>query len=277
MGERRHEINPFEDGTALGALRGVPAFEEALSRLLYLAEHGRPCGIVRGPAGSGKSPLLECVIGELRCGGQECGEIDLRRTSADEFSWRLACELGTAPSRSDHRWCWRLIEDALRGRALAGRMTILTLDHLGEQGTDLLAELQRLLAIAEASAGWVTVLCAARSELRAVDHFVHAHSELRIELGPLDVDETGEFLRRVVETTGCCPFDEESVGALHAHSRGVLRDLMTLCRLAILARSGEETPHVTAEIVRLVAAEFTPSHPHQQNRADETARLAAVD
>ena len=52
MSEGSREVNPFEDGSAAGALRGLPVFEEALARLLHTAEHGRPFAIVRGPAGT---------------------------------------------------------------------------------------------------------------------------------------------------------------------------------------------------------------------------------
>ena len=276
MVERCCDINPFEEGTALGAVRSLTSFEEALSRLIYLAEHGRPCGIVRGPSGSGKSLLLETVTPELRRGGQECAVIDLRRTSAEEFAWQVACELGTAPLRPDRHQCWRLIEDVLQGRALAGRVTILVLDHLGEPGSDLLAELQRLLAITETSAGWCTVLGAARSESADMDRFVQEHSELRIELSPLDVDEAGKYLHQVVAMTGCRPFDDAAIQTLHESSRGVLRDLMTLARLALIARSAEEAPCVTGEIVRLVAAEVSPQ-PLRQKQDDQSAMAAVVN
>jgi type II secretory pathway predicted ATPase ExeA len=274
--ERCREINPFEDGTALNALRSLPSFEEALSRLVYLAEHGRPWGMVCGPAGSGKTQLLQFVIRELHHNGQECGVVDLRRTSADEFSWQVACELGTAPPLAERRRSWRLIEDAIQGRSLAGRVTVMVLDHLGEQSSDMLPQLKRLLAIAETSAGWCTILAAARSERQNLDRFVQEQSELRIELGPLDLDETNEFFRRIVETTGCCPFDADAVQALYEYSQGILKTLITLGRLTLIARSTAEAPHVTGQLVRSVSAEV-PGQLFQHPRADQPALMAAVE
>jgi type II secretory pathway predicted ATPase ExeA len=274
--EQRSDVNPFDEETAMDALRGLPSFEEPVSRLLYLAENGQPCGIVRGPAGVGKTPLLHCVIRELRRSGQECGFVDLRRTSDDELAWTIASELGTVPSRGAGRADWRLVDDAIQGRALSGRATVLLVDHLGERGAASQMELQRVLAIAESSAGWCTVLGAARSDMPAVDRFVWEHSGLRIDLSPLSQDETRQYFSQLVELSGCAPFSDESVSLLHEYSQGVLRVLASLGRLAILAGSSEAAPTVTAEMISLVAAEVTS--PLNRHRViPQAAVVATID
>ena len=276
MIEQCSDVNPFEDETALDALRGLPSYEEALSRLLYLVEHGRPYGVVRGPAGTGKTPLLQCLMGELRRVGQECGFLDLRRASAEDFAWRIACELGTAPPGGDVHRQWWLVEDALQGRALAGRATILVLDHLGEQDRSLHQQLERLFAFADSCAGWCTVLGAARSEQSSRDASVQHRFDLRIELGPLSMEETHQYFRQLAEISGCATFDDESVQMLHELSGGTLRALTALGRLAILARSSEAAPQVTAEIISLVASEISPPHVRHMP-APRTAVVATMN
>ena len=270
------DVNPFDDGTLLDALRGLSCFEEALSRLLYLAENGRPCGIVRGPEGTGKTPLLQCALRELRRGGQECGFLDVRRSSTAEFAWQIACELGTAPSSADGRRDWRLVEDAVQGRALAGRTTILVLDHLDEQDATFHPQWERLLAIAEASAGWCTVLGAARDDSAMIDQLTRRHAALRIDLAPLTLEETGDLLSQVVAISACRPFSDEAVKMLHDRSGGVLRTLTELGRLSILAQSAESSLRVTEETIELVAAEVVLP-PQGRKLIPEAAVTATIE
>lgn len=255
MSERRRDINPFEDDSALAGLRGLPSFEEALARLLHTAEHGRPFGIVRGPAGTGKTELLNCVAFESRQAGQECGQIDLRRCSADEFAWRLACELGAAPMSTDPQRCWRSVEDTIMGRALARRPTLLLFDHLDAADTALTQQLQRLLAIAHASAGWCMVLCAGCAEHAGVETIARQHADLRIELGPLHESEVCELLQHIVDRSGCAPFTLAAMRAIHTHTGGLVRNILHLGRLCLLARLAEEITEVTDEIVSTAAGE----------------------
>jgi type II secretory pathway predicted ATPase ExeA len=252
VSEQRRDVNPFEDGSAAAALRGLPSFEEALARLLHTAEHGRPFGIVRGPAGAGKSQLLECVAREARGGVQ----IDLRRSSAGEFVDQLCDELGAALTAKPH--AWKVIEDILLGRALAARPTLLLLDHLEAADADLLRQVERLLAVAEASAGWCTVLAAGCTPSAVVESIARVHGELRIELGHLEADETAQYLQQVVVQSDCPPFTDKAAAAVHDATGGLLRDIVRLCRLTLFAASTEEASEVTAEIVRMVTGELSP-------------------
>lgn len=255
MIEQQRSTNPFVDGSAIVALRGLPSFEEALSRLMHTAEHGRAFGIVRGPCGSGKSLLLQSVASESRRAGHECGQIDLRRCDADEFSWRLACELGAAPSSMDRRSCWRLVDDTITGRALASRVTTLLLDHLEAASEQTAEEVRRLLCLAEASAGWCSVLAAGEEHSPVVYQIADQYAELRIELGSLEVDETRDLLRRVAGMTGCPEFTQDAVAALQERTAGLLRDVLRLSRLALFACDAEEATEVSDRMVIMVAGE----------------------
>lgn len=246
------EANPFEDGSAAAALRGLPAFEEALARLLHTAEHGRPFGIVRGPAGSGKSQLLECVAREL----QGAVQLDLRRSSAEEFVDQLCEELGAV--QTDRTRQWKTIEDALLGRAHAARPTLLLLDHLEAADDGLLRQIERLLAVAEAAAGWCTVLSAGRVPSVEVEAFARRHGELRIDLGPLDLEETAQFLRQAASLSGCPPFSDEAVAAVHETTGGLFREIVRLGRLALFALSTDGGDEVAARTVSMVAGELVP-------------------
>lgn len=271
VSEEIREVNPFENGTAAAALRGLPGFEEALARLLHTAEHGRPFGIVRGPAGTGKSQLLACVAREMR----QSAQIDLRRSSAGEFVEQLCDELGvnsTAQAAS-----WKAVEDVLLGRAHAARPTLLLLDHLDAADADLLLQVERLLAVADASAGWCSVLAAGRSPSPEVDAIARRHGELRIELEPFAEAETLLYLQQVVTTSGCHPFTGEAAAAIHETTCGLFRDIVRLSRLSLFAVSTDGADKVTAETVWMVAGEAVPQRraalPHRRPPAIEPSPL----
>jgi type II secretory pathway predicted ATPase ExeA len=261
--DRQFQANPFEDSTATGMLRGLPTFEEALARLLHLADHGRPCGIVRGPVGSGKSILLEFVAQDVRRRGQEPGRIDLRLTPHDAFAWRVAGELGTAPTMEQATGCWQKIEDAVVGRALASQSTLFLVDHLEVEGRGLSGELARLLSLAESSSGWCSVLAAGRDTSPAVLSLIREYAEIRIELPALEAAETENFLERVCSETGCVPFAKDAREGIHERTGGLVRDILRLSRLCVLACRAEAATEVSLAVVDRVAGEL-PLIPHRR-------------
>jgi general secretion pathway protein A len=274
VSQARWDANPFEDGSAAVALRGLPAFDEALARLLHTAEHGRPFGIVRGPTGTGKSQLLVCVAREAH----GCVQIDLRRSSATEFVDQLCDELGVAPTAKPHSW--KHVEDALLGRAHAARPTLLLLDHLDAAEAELLRQVERLLAVAETSAGWCTVLAAGRVPSDQVEAIARAHGELRIELGPFEAAETAQYLQQVVMQSDCLPFSDQAAAAVHDATGGLLRDILRLGRLALFAAATEEADEVTAETVWMVTGELSSPRsaalPHRTPPAIAPATIDAL-
>jgi len=54
-----------------------PGHEEALARLMYVVDQRRRCGVLLGPAGTGKSLLLTVLLAETRRLPREVVLVDL--------------------------------------------------------------------------------------------------------------------------------------------------------------------------------------------------------
>ena len=71
--------------------------EEALARLHFLVDHRRRLGLLEGPAGCGKTMLMD-IAGRIRQQGRQVVTMNLMGLDAGEFLWRLAAGLGANPA-----------------------------------------------------------------------------------------------------------------------------------------------------------------------------------
>jgi hypothetical protein len=244
----------FERGADLPALRRCPSIDEALSRMMYLAEHRRPLGIVCGPPGCGKSDLLQLVFGELRGQGVL---LDMATIESGLFGWTLAAALGLGPCWSQPPWmAWRRVEDHLQGRCRSGRPLTLLLNRLDLADAHTLQCVERLMAPVHEGAS-VSVLAAGQLPLPLGLHeLMRRQADVRIELGPLGPEEVRLYVEGLTRQQGLPAFDKASITALHARTGGRLRDLRRCALLALLAAETEECPAISPELVALAAEEL---------------------
>ena len=118
------------------------------------------------------------------------------------------------------------------------------------------------------------MLCAGRLGAPVVDTLTREQAELRIELAPLDRQETGDFLRQAVALSGCPPFTDAAQRAIAARTSGIVRDVVRLSRLALLAQMAEDATEVTDEIVTMVAGEL--ARPHTRPLLDSRSSLPTL-
>jgi general secretion pathway protein A len=84
---------------------------------------------------------------------------------------------------------------------------------------------------------------------------------LRASLGPLDAEETSEYIERRLQIAGADPqrgpiFPAETVAAIFRHSRGLPRLINSISENALVAAYARQVPTVSPEIVENVAREF---------------------
>ena len=72
-----------------------PVHDEALARLLFLVEMRRPCGILCGGEGTGKSIVLRRLAREARRNRRAVADVDLAGIDGHELLWRLSGRLVT--------------------------------------------------------------------------------------------------------------------------------------------------------------------------------------
>lgn len=234
----------------------MPSFDEALSRLLFLVEHRRPCGVVLGLGGTGKSALMEAVRQELIVDTCRTIPIDLRTTLTNSVPWSLAAGMGLAPAfHSATESLWMSIEDRAEGAASAGISYAPLFDHIEQADPDTLAIVERCCHLFARTQG--TVLLCGRPPLPLeLSSLVRSLCDLRIELPPWNATETAYFILQRQEEDASVQYTESAVAAIHEHSKGRLRDVQQLCRLAIFAAEAQEIETIDGEFIGSIAGEI---------------------
>ena len=260
--------SPFKGVGGCRACESV-LFEEPLARLYYLVEQQRTCGVVVGPAGTGKSCLLKHFCREARRTQRIVGYVDLLDGDGQQLGWNLAAALGLAPTENEGpQSTWRRIEAHLRALETADVQAVIVVDHVDRGRGDCLRSLERLLSLGSTSHR-ITLLTAVRPDSPARAR-LSEFCDLRIEMTALERDQTHDYVEQTLAACGAerSLFEPAAIDALHYHSQGVLRTLNRLCDLSLTAGMGDRRRTIDADVVNGVAQslQLASSEPHVQWR-----------
>ncbi|MEX0716343.1 MAG: AAA family ATPase [Planctomycetaceae bacterium] len=233
--------------------------EEALARLCYLAEEPPRCGLLAGPAGTGKSLLLDILRRRRGTAGRHALRLDAAGRDGYSIAWELAAGLGLGPADgvAEHA-LWRNIGDHLDGLRIARLPVLLLFDDLDRADTGGQRAIERLLAESRGVDQLSTVLAARSDGVRRLSPALVDRCDLRIELSPLDEEETARFVLDLLSRAGAArqPFDSHALAAIHERTDGIPRRIRRLCDLSLLAGMSESLDAIDAEVVYAAADEL---------------------
>ncbi len=255
------ETAPFSKSHDIRHFHESEVHEEALSRLLYLIEERRRCGLLSGGPGTGKSLLLKIVDDQVRRSQRQSVMLNLPGLTGEEVPRRLAQALGIFPLPSDTYEAWTAIEDHLLSMLAFEHQAVVIFDGLERAGRGGLEAVERLVQLADNVAGGLTVILATRSErLPAGAARVAEHIDLRADLVPLDATQTADYVTDILGQCGRTDltFTPEAFRKLAELSGGIPRAIDRLADLSMLAAMGEDMPYVDESIIEQVAIELQP-------------------
>ena len=236
-----------------------PAYEEALSRLLFIVEQQRHCGILFGPTGAGKSLMLEQLGRIVRRASREIAVVDVHSRTGTEILWELCGELGLSPHYGDSSFVlWRRMLDHFLANPGLELPTVVILDHV-DQGLEESAFLvSRLVHLASQGRGLTLILAVRGGHLADLPEVYREASDIRVELTWFDRQQTAAFIRSVFHSpTEELPiFEERAIDRLYAISQGSPRTLTHLCDLSLLAALAGGEQSVSESIVLSAAADL---------------------
>lgn len=243
-----------------GRLITTPPHEEALARLSYLVEHRGRFGLMLGPAGTGKSLVLNAAAHEAKRLGREVATIELFGIDSTDLLFQLAVGLRLGPAGHwSHGTLWRAVRDHWRALHSARLPSVLLFDHLERAQADCLSMIERLLHLDVANDGGLTILAAARAgHGQLLFGELAEQSELRIELPGLSRRETESFVRELLDRTGHRRevFQRDAAEAMFDLSGGVPREIVRLCRLALAVAEHEDVHRIDSVMLLDVASEL---------------------
>ena len=237
-----------------------PSQDEALARLHFLVEERRSLGLVLGPAGSGKSMLLEVFAKELGIVHRERALVSLLGTSRSELLWLLAGQLGVESMRAARDFqLTRAIDDHILANRYQQISTVLLLDDADEAQCDVLDEIVRLAQINQTHDAGLTLVLSARAErLHRLGSRILELAELRVDLEGWDADDTAAFIKQSLADAGRSTpiFSPADVRRLHELSGGIPRRVKQLADLALLAGAGSNLANIEPDLIEAVYQEL---------------------
>lgn len=252
---------PFNVGNeGLGYFKN-PSQVEALARLTFLVEDQQRLGVLVGRNGIGKSALLAAFARRQRMSGHQASLMSLLGMQYDEFILTLAANLGETPlPGTTVGILWRRIQDRLTVNCYQQLPTVLLFDDVDEAEQDVITAIVRLVHWKPAAESRITIVVACHEDrVELIGPRLIDLCELRIELGPWELEDTAQFVREVCQHAGRDEpvFDPAAIVRLHDISGGVPRRIRQIGELALLAGAGAQLAAIDAETIVDVVSELS--------------------
>jgi general secretion pathway protein A len=252
--------SPFSGGLDRRSFFASPTHDEALARLHFLVEQRRRVGVLLGPAGTGKSLLLEVFAGEVRRRGGDAARLSLLGLGSHEFLFLLADALGLNPQPHDSLVAlWRNVLERLSENRYQDLDTVLLFDDADEADEAVLEQLARLAQHNPTPAARLTlVLAASPQRIERLGRRLLGLVELRIDIQPWEAADTAEYVEGTLRRAGCerAVFEPAALVRLHELAHGIPRRVNQLADLALLAAAATEQNHIDAVTLDDVSEEL---------------------
>jgi len=235
--------------------------DEALSRLGFLVgEQTMLIGMLTGEIGCGKT-LTRAVFTD-RIDKQRF-LVSVQENSAFTFTEMLGSVLldldptaGSCGATKHARW--ERLRKVVERLHADGRHLVLIFDEAQEMSSTTLNELKLLSNLNGAGVNYLTIILVGQPELREMVAKLPAINQrisLRFHLNPLDLEETGNYLRHRLRVAGHPTgdlFPPDATDRAFQVSSGVPRELNRIAKLALEFAWVKEFSNVTIEAVEAV-------------------------
>jgi type II secretory pathway predicted ATPase ExeA len=218
-----------------------------------------------GEAGTGKTTLVQAVLGEIEGQTVECVLLSNPTLTRTEFYEFLAAGFGlpNGAATSKAQFLFEL-RRRLFAKREAGVFSGLVLDEAQSLPYELLEEVRLLSNIETPTEKLLNVVLAGQPELAARLNEANLRQlkqriSLRCELGPFTFQETGAYIAGRLRIAGGEPakiFTREAVLAIHDASQGVPRTINVICDNALIGGFAAQEQPVTRALVDEVCRDF---------------------
>lgn len=239
----------------------------ALLKLRYAVEMRQPAALLAGPAGVGKTALVQNLL-------RKCSEALTPRLNivypqlpSDQLLSYLAAQLQpNSPTRNaTPEQNLRLLESTLADNSRAGKHALIVIDEAHLLATNGGLETVRLLLNLQSNGLPVaTVLLIGQTGLLvAVERLPALEERIAVKclLRRLTQTETLAYVQHRLQAVGATRplFSEAALEAVHQHSLGVPRRINRLCDLALLVGFAEEATTIDTAQIDAISEELLTS------------------
>jgi general secretion pathway protein A len=245
--------SPFRNCLDPQLLFQSPSHEEALARLQFLVDEHRRLGLLMGPAGSGKSLLLEVLTAQLRRRGKPVAKVGLVGVESEEVLALCATQFGLNPDASEPiAALWRTLTDRIAEYRYQKLETVILLDDADKASAHVLPQIVRLAKHDPSPDSRLTLVLAGRRErMGRLGEPLLGLADLRIDVQPWDLDDTADFLQASLLRAGrqSPVFADPALERMHHLAHGIPRQVRQLADFALLAGAGRALDQIDADTV----------------------------
>jgi general secretion pathway protein A len=258
--------NPFEITPDPSFLFPTRRHNEALAALYYGVRRHKGFVVLTGEVGTGKTLLLRCLLQSLKQNDDvKYAYVFNERLSPLEFLQYIAGDLGLAAAGKNKSELLLLLASYVVSRGQKKLTTVLVVDEAHHLSTDILEEIRLLTNLETADEKLLQILLVGQPELDekldSVDlRQLKQRIALRSHLAALDLNETKGYIERRLQLAGSpnpsTLFPQETVAAVHRHTRGTPRLINTVCENALISAYARQAASVTPDIIDAIATDF---------------------
>ena len=281
-------LNPFEITPDPSFLFLTGRHQEALIALYYGVHRRKGFLALTGDVGTGKTLLVRCLLRMLKDSEIACAYVFNCRLSTLDFLHYVATEFGLAVSGKTKGEVLQDLRKHLIERHQKNLTNMIVVDDAQGLSIKLLEEIRLLTNLETEQEKLLQILLVGQPELdEKLDSFelrqLRQRIALRSHLEPLDLEETGGYIRHRLQLAGapaeaCDLFAEETIARIYRHSRGVARLINTVCESALVTAFARQLTSVPPEIIDEVAHDLrlgVASSPRPERRKNNDVVLEA--
>ena len=259
--------NPFDLTPDPAFLFPTKRHNEALAALYYGVRQHKGFVVVTGEVGTGKTLLLRCLLRQLKQSEDVAyAYLFNNRLSPKEFLQYILSDFGLSASGKNKAELLLELSQFLIQRGSKKLTTVLIVDEAHHLSAEILEEVRLLTNLESAESKLLQIVLVGQPELELKLDSVGLRQlkqriALRARLDSLDGNETKGYIERRLQIAGTGSqvdtlFPEETIAAVHCHSRGFPRLINTICENALITAYARQMQSVTPEIIGDVANEF---------------------
>ncbi|MGD9642223.1 MAG: ExeA family protein [Elusimicrobiales bacterium] len=246
---------PFENTPDTEFFFESEAHEEAFSRLSYVVEERKACGVITGAYGTGKTLILKALEREFKKKGYVFSSVQNPRLD-DLGLLKIILHNFTGynvPKAKEDVLMG--IERFLRDTMQDGKHVVIAIDEAQLINDEsVFEELRLLLNFQTETRFLLTLLLSGQPELREKLDSNKQFSQritLSYHLKPLDFEETRNYVQHRLEVAGLTEniFEEKALELLYERSGGIPRWINNIANMSLLAAYSSGARRITAELV----------------------------
>jgi general secretion pathway protein A len=259
--------------------------QETLACLTYGIQHRRGFILLTGEVGTGKTTLLNKLLGWLRRQRVATSFVFNPGLDSTQFFDYMLADFGLNIESQQKGQMLLKLNKWLLERYLVGGTAVLIVDEAQNLSAEVLEEIRLLTNLETSTEKLLQIVLSGQPELEAKLsrpelRQLRQRITLRCKTEPLTLEETEQYITTRLRIAGADSrpiFAQDAIEAVHVYSRGIPRVINLLCEHGLVGAYAEQKRPVPVEIIQEVASEFkldvieTP--PSAGADSDESLRL----